>query len=105
VNKWLRGGALPRETRNYVLTITGVPVEQWKGAGGPQSFPLAKRLPCLGHEAFALETVADAARAAAPVTKDGTERKVSKLARSVRRASEKPRRASKHRLARTASAA
>jgi hypothetical protein len=105
VNKWLRGGTLPQETRNYVLTITGVPVEQWKGAGGRQSFPLAKRIPCVGHEAFALETVADATRATAPVIKDVREPKVSNLARSIRRASEKPRRASKHRLARTASSA
>jgi Transglycosylase SLT domain len=105
VNKWLRGGNLPRETRNYVLTITGLPVEQWKGASGPQAFPLAKRMPCVGHDAFALETVADAARAIPPVTKVAMEPKVRKLARSVRRAGEKPRRASKPRMARTASAA
>src|SRR5215813_9447959 len=67
VNGWLhRGGVLPQETRNYVLIITGVPVEQWKGVdGGPQSFPLARQMPCRGHEAFAGETPAAATGAEA----------------------------------------
>jgi len=45
---------LPQETRNYVLAITGLPVEHWKAAAkGLQSFKLAKRMPCHDHEAFA----------------------------------------------------
>src|SRR5215813_6296407 len=55
VNNWLSNKTgLPQETRNYVLTITGLPVEQWKAAAkGLQSFKLAKRMPCRDHEAFA----------------------------------------------------
>jgi len=54
VNNWLSNkSGLPQETRNYVLAITGLPVEHWKDAKGQQSFKLAKRMPCRGHEAFA----------------------------------------------------
>jgi len=54
VSNWLSNkSGLPQETRNYVLTITGLPVEHWKDAKGLQSFKLAKRMPCRGHEAFA----------------------------------------------------
>jgi hypothetical protein len=55
VNNWLSNkSGLPQETRNYVLAITGLPVEHWKEAAkGLQSFRLAARLPCRGHEAFA----------------------------------------------------
>jgi hypothetical protein len=88
VNKWLRGGALPRETRNYVLTITGLPVEQWKGVtDGRQAFPLAKRMPCRDHEAFAGETtVADAPVEAALPKEEATPRKLTRRAsRSMRK--------------------
>jgi len=62
VNNWLSNkSGLPQETRNYVLAITGLPVEHWKAAAkGLQSFKLAKRMPCHDHEAFA-----DAAEVAA----------------------------------------
>src|SRR5262245_11772843 len=55
VSNWLsEKSALPQETRNYVLAITGHPVEYWKAAAkGLQSFKLAERMPCRGHEAFA----------------------------------------------------
>jgi hypothetical protein len=55
VNNWLSNkSGLPQETRNYVLAITGLPVEHWKAAAkGLQSFELAKRMPCRDHEAFA----------------------------------------------------
>jgi len=55
VSNWLSNkSGLPQETRNYVLAITGLPVEQWKAAAkGLQSFKLAKRMPCRDHEAFA----------------------------------------------------
>jgi len=55
VSNWLSNkSGLPQETRNYVLAITGLPVEHWKAAAkGLQSFKLPKRMPCRGHEAFA----------------------------------------------------
>lgn len=34
IREWMNGsGAMPSETRNYVLAITGAPVEQWSKAG------------------------------------------------------------------------
>jgi hypothetical protein len=55
VNNWLANkSGLPQETRNYVLAITGLPVEHWKAAAkGLQSFKMTKRMPCRDHEAFA----------------------------------------------------
>ena len=55
VSNWLSNkSGLPQETRNYVLAITGLPVEHWKAAArGLQAFELAKRMPCREHEAFA----------------------------------------------------
>jgi len=55
VSNWLSNkSGLPQETRNYVLAITGLPVEHWKAAAqGLQSFKLAKRMPCRDHAAFA----------------------------------------------------
>ena len=55
VSNWLSNkSGLPQETRNYVLAITGLPVEHWKAAArGLQSFRLAARMPCRDHEAFA----------------------------------------------------
>src|SRR5262249_15977969 len=104
VNKWLRGGGLPRETRNYVRIITGVPVEQWKGAGaGPESFPLAKRMPCPDHVAFASELEA---AAETPEPKDAVQRTMRKEnTRSVRKTAGKSRLRDKHRRTRTASLA
>src|SRR5262245_26546962 len=104
VNKWLRGGALPRETRNYVLTITGVPVEQWKGASaGAQSFPLAKRMPCRDHVAFASDLPTETAAETTPEPKDAMQRKLRKpTQRSIRKAAAKQRLRDKHRRTRTA---
>jgi hypothetical protein len=55
VNNWLSNkSGLPQETRNYVLAITGLSVEHWKEAvKGLQSFKLAARMPCRGHDGFA----------------------------------------------------
>jgi len=91
VNSWLhRGGVLPRETRNYVLTITGVPVEQWKGVdNGPQSFPLARKMPCRDHEAFAGETAITAAAAEAPAPELAAQKPRRQRSWSVRTASAK----------------
>jgi transglycosylase-like protein with SLT domain len=100
VNRWLRGGGLPRETRNYVLTITGVPVERWKGTTeGPQAFPLAKRMPCRDHEAFAGQTmVADAPAEAVLPKEEVRQRKVlRRTARSLRRVAGHRLRDGKHR--------
>jgi transglycosylase-like protein with SLT domain len=54
VSDWLsKGTVLPKETRNYVLTITGRPVEQWPSSNsGTQIFTLAKKMPCRGVAAF-----------------------------------------------------
>ncbi len=52
---WLaQRGNLPRETRNYVLIITGLPAEQWRGVS-PQgaAFKFAQRLPCRRMPVFA----------------------------------------------------
>jgi hypothetical protein len=53
VNKWLsKHSVLPRETRDYVRTITGLPIERWKAATpGPQAFKVAAKMPCRDHEA------------------------------------------------------
>ena len=55
VNEWLdHRRALPRETRNYVLRVTGRSVEQWRKAP-PADYALAfvQRLPCRELPAFA----------------------------------------------------
>ncbi len=81
VNRWLqRGGVLPQETRKYVLIITGFPVEKWKGdAARPQTFPLAKRMPCRHYEAFfAPEAPAETKMAEAPAPKNDLRRKLRK---------------------------
>jgi hypothetical protein len=55
VSRWLkRGGVLPHETRNYVVTITGKRADQWRGARG-NSFAhnLTGRIPCSNLKAFA----------------------------------------------------
>jgi hypothetical protein len=55
VSRWLkRGGALPKETRNYVVTITGKRAEQWKGAR-THGFDhnLSGRIPCSNLKAYA----------------------------------------------------
>jgi len=55
VSRWLkRGGALPRETRNYVVTITGKRADQWRGAhGNGFGHNLTGRIPCANLKAFA----------------------------------------------------
>jgi hypothetical protein len=55
IANWLaQRGNLPRETRSYVLNITGLPAEQWRG-GSPQAatFRFAPRLPCRRMPVFA----------------------------------------------------
>jgi len=103
VSNWLSNkSGLPQETRNYVLAITGLPVEHWKAAArGLQSFELAKRMPCRDHEAFvdadagldkASPTEVPATRAAAsaeaaprvPVSSVAGSRKIAKLRKHVR---------------------
>jgi hypothetical protein len=104
VSNWLSNkSGLPQETRNYVLTITGLPVEHWKAAEkGLQSFKLARRMPCRDHEAFADadEGLDKAGTADVPTTKtavsaegasrmpasvgSGRIRKVAKLRKNVR---------------------
>lgn len=55
VSRWLkRGGALPRETRNYVVTITGKRADQWRGVrGNGFAHNLTGRIPCANLRAFA----------------------------------------------------
>ncbi|HEY7299811.1 MAG TPA: lytic transglycosylase domain-containing protein [Xanthobacteraceae bacterium] len=55
VTDWLsKGTTLPKETRNYVLTITGHPVEQWSPSSSQNNtFALARKMPCRGVESFA----------------------------------------------------
>jgi hypothetical protein len=52
---WLaKRGQLPRETRNYVLTITGRPAEHWTVKPPPPiAFQVPRRVPCFEVEAFA----------------------------------------------------
>jgi soluble lytic murein transglycosylase-like protein len=52
--KWLANRAsLPRETRNYVATITGRPPEHWRTASADSSFRPSRGLPCNRTAAFA----------------------------------------------------
>jgi hypothetical protein len=55
VGDWLsKGTTLPKETRNYVLTITGHSVEQWSPSSSQNNtFALAKKMPCRAVESFA----------------------------------------------------
>jgi hypothetical protein len=48
VTDWLsKGTALPKETRDYVLTITGRPVEQWSPSNSESGTLVpAKKMPC-----------------------------------------------------------
>jgi hypothetical protein len=49
VTAWLKGrGGLPKETRDYVQIITGVPVEQWRGpdASDIEIGAIPSRVPC-----------------------------------------------------------
>ena len=44
VSDWLsKGNVLPKETRDYVLTITGRPVEQWSPANSESGAPSRRR--------------------------------------------------------------
>jgi Transglycosylase SLT domain len=54
VSDWLkRGGALPRETRDYVLNITGRSIEQWqKAPPADADLRFVRRLPCRELPAF-----------------------------------------------------
>jgi hypothetical protein len=52
--KWLANRAsLPRETRDYVATITGRPAEHWRSASADASFRPSRGLPCNRTAAFA----------------------------------------------------
>jgi hypothetical protein len=55
VSEWLQGGhMLPRETRGYVLDITGRTVEQWKTTPPDDgALQFVRRMPCLDLPAFA----------------------------------------------------
>lgn len=55
VSEWLgRHRTLPRETRGYVMNITGSSVEQWqKAPPNDDALQLARRLPCRDLPAFA----------------------------------------------------
>jgi hypothetical protein len=55
VHDWLKKRRkLPRETRNYVLRITGQPVEHWRTAQRrPLAFAPARRLPCRDMPVYA----------------------------------------------------
>ena len=55
VHEWLqRGRALPRETRGYVVDVTGRTVEQWqKAPPSADALTFARRLPCRDLPAFA----------------------------------------------------
>ena len=52
--KWLANRAsLPRETRDYVVTITGRPAEHWRTASADANFRPSRGLPCNRTPAFA----------------------------------------------------
>ena len=78
VTKWLsKRGSLPRETRAYVVTITGRPAEQWRAASAQTTFRPAPDLPCSRTPAFAElkaaeseENAAESARAEVPLPKN-----------------------------------
>jgi hypothetical protein len=56
VSRWLKrgGGALPRETRNYVVKITGKPADAWRGERAVGfAHNLTGRIPCSNLKAFA----------------------------------------------------
>jgi len=55
VSDWLsKGTLLPKETRDYVLTITGRPVEQWSPSNSESSALVpAKKMPCRDVAGFA----------------------------------------------------
>ena len=65
VSEWLaRRRVLPRETRFYVLDVTGRSVEQWQRAPPDgTALPLARRLPCRDFPAFAELELAQAQQA------------------------------------------
>jgi soluble lytic murein transglycosylase-like protein len=55
VSRWLkRRTVLPKETRDYVMTITGQHAEKWRGMRGNRfGHRLTQRIPCAGMPAFA----------------------------------------------------
>ena len=55
VSRWLkRRTVLPKETRDYVMTITGQRAEHWRGIRGNKfGHRLARRMPCNGMVQFA----------------------------------------------------
>lgn len=55
ISRWVkRGGALPHETRNYVVKITGKRVDQWRGAHAYDlAHDLREDMPCPNLRAFA----------------------------------------------------
>ena len=45
VHEWLAGtGPMPQETRNYVLAITGTPVDDWAARARTASHAIARRI-------------------------------------------------------------
>jgi hypothetical protein len=83
VNKWLsKHTVLPRETRDYVRTITGLPVERWKAsAPGPQAFKVAAKMPCRDHEAVVAEKPEE------PASAESSESKASPSVRTASKTS------------------
>lgn len=70
VGRWLkRGGALPRETRNYVVKITGKPAHEWRGRHGVSfAHDLTERIPCAELKVYAeLENNPASAHSTRPV--------------------------------------
>jgi hypothetical protein len=87
VSDWLaKGTMLPKETRNYVLTITGRAVEQWSPSS-PQNntFTLARKMPCRDVESFATAATNEGASLAetAPVSESGVSGRQSRSVRQI----------------------
>jgi soluble lytic murein transglycosylase-like protein len=90
VNDWLdKRRALPLETRNYVLAVTGRSIEEWRKEPHPEAFALAPRLPCRLVPAYAameearIEAEAAARKAAAAAKEERKRAKADKYMRAV----------------------
>jgi hypothetical protein len=98
VTKWLsKRGSLPRETRAYVVTITGRPAEQWRGTSPQMTFRPAPDLPCSQTPAFtelnaaeSEENAAVSARAEIPLPRSAPVRLFAARARASAKIKSKP---------------
>jgi hypothetical protein len=63
VSDWIsKGAVLPKETRDYVLTITGRPIEQWWPSNSESSALVpVKKMPCRDMTGFAATAANDGA--------------------------------------------